>query len=204
MTRSPEDLIPFMKGSLQCRIPNVQTIYEHCVSVTDYITDLLNHVFFNNLLKYTWKISDIMNDNTINILKSKLLDENNSITKLNSILEYSMYHDCGKPFCISVDEKGNNTFKNHEIVSYQTWIKYNGDEYIGQLILHDMVLHKYTVKELDNIFDKLDHSQWCILILSALAEVHSNAAMFGGIDSVNFKIKLKRIVKNIKHILKKI
>jgi hypothetical protein len=40
-----------------------------------------------------------------------------------------------------------------------------------------------------------DPKMACTLLLSALAEVHSNANMFGGIDSTSFKIKWKHLDK---------
>jgi hypothetical protein len=39
------------------------------------------------------------------------------------------------------------------------------------------------------------------LILSALAEIHSNAKMFGGIDSVSFKIKWKHTNKKRRQVI---
>ena len=40
------------------------------------------------------------------------------------------------------------------------------------------------------------------LLLAGLAEIHSNAEMFGGLDSVSFKIKWKQINKRGKAICK--
>ena len=39
------------------------------------------------------------------------------------------------------------------------------------------------------------------LLITALCEVHANAEMFGGIESVNFKIKTKQINKRGKSII---
>jgi hypothetical protein len=42
------------------------------------------------------------------------------------------------------------------------------------------------------------------LLLTGLAEVHSNAQMFGGLDSTSFKIKFKSINQRGKQILNKL
>jgi uncharacterized protein YlaN (UPF0358 family) len=42
------------------------------------------------------------------------------------------------------------------------------------------------------------------LLLTGLSEIHSNSQMFGGIDSISFKIKWKCINKRGKQILEKI
>jgi hypothetical protein len=42
------------------------------------------------------------------------------------------------------------------------------------------------------------------LILTGLAELHSNAAMFGGIESVSFKIKWKNLNKRGRQVLDRI
>lgn len=49
---------------------------------------------------------------------------------------------------------------------------------------------------------KEDFSLVSNLCFSALAEVHSNSAMFGGTDSDSFKIKLKKIKQRIKQVAK--
>ena len=115
---------------------------------------------------------------------------------LKTIQTYCLYHDCGKPFCYD-----NGHFPNHAKVSYDTWMKYVGDEDVGRLILHDMDLHEMTCAELDKV--DIKKHEWLILIIVGLSAIHSNAEMFGGTDSVNFKIKFKKFNKNVKHVLKK-
>ena len=201
-----------------------QTIYGHGISVASYCLDLIMHIYTGKVLDYDWDINKISDCNIVDIIKKLLIlnvdhedysindidmeeiinDIGGKCEMLRSILTYCLYHDCGKPYCRTVDCNGNTHFFNHESVSHKKWMEYDGNKFIGDLILYDMVLHRSTVKELDDIFENISHIQWIILVLSALSEVHSNANMFGGIESVSFKIKLKKVLKNIKHIIKKI
>lgn len=114
------------------------------------------------------------------------------------MIQYMIYHDCGKPLCITIDDQGKRHFPNHAEVSYKTWLSHGSDEQIGQLIKMDMDLHLMkSGQELK--FSR--QPQACSLIISALCEIHSNAEMFGGIDSTNFKIKWKHLDKFAKRIL---
>ncbi len=47
----------------------------------------------------------------------------------------------------------------------------------------------------DGIQEFADRPEAVTLLLTSLAEVHSNAAMFGGVDSDSFKIKAKHLEK---------
>jgi hypothetical protein len=75
----------------------------------------------------------------------------------------------------------------------------DGDEIIGSLIAGDMRAH---------LADPSDVNSFCrspfaaIWILTAFAELHSNAQMFGGIESTSFKIKWKKLNRFSKRILK--
>lgn len=119
----------------------------------------------------------------------------------DDLLQYALFHDCGKPLCRTVDEQGRQHFPNHADVSYQTWIAAGGSEDIGQLIKMDMDIHCLKA---DGIEEFSKRPQALYLLLSGLAEIHSNAQMFGGIDSVSFKIKWKQIDKRGSQICKKI
>lgn len=75
----------------------------------------------------------------------------------------------------------------------------DGDEIIGSLIAGDMRAH---------LADPIDGDAFCASpyaatwILTAFAELHSNAQMFGGIESTSFKIKWKKLNKFCRRILK--
>ncbi len=180
------------------------------------------HIYYKKPFSHEWRVDKILSDDIIDTIKKYIvlnIDCNNTVggnmeniiydmkykSKLfYEMLTYCLYHDCGKPYCRTIDKNDNTHFPNHELVSYKKWTESDDSKFIGELILYDMMLHRSTIKELDIMFNNISHVQWCILILSALSEVHSNAVMFGGIESLSFKIKLKKILKNVKHIIKKI
>ena len=75
------------------------------------------------------------------------------------------------------------------------------DHLTSDLIGHDMDIHVMNAKEIDNFFN--DNRQIVIsLLITALAEIHANADMFGGLNSISFKMKFKRINQRGKQILK--
>lgn len=114
---------------------------------------------------------------------------------LETMRLYQTYHDCGKADCRTLDAEGKQHFPNHAQVSYDTWMQYaetDEDRLVGKLILHDMDAHKAKGDAIDE-FIKLPEAP--SLLLTALAEIHSNAAWLGQLDSDNFKIKLKVIEK---------
>ena len=108
---------------------------------------------------------------------------------------YQVYHDCGKPHCRTVDEQGKQHFPNHAQVSYNVWLQAGGDPETAWFILHDMDFH--TLKG-DDLNDILSDPRSISLLLTAWAEIHANAQMFGGIDSTSFKIKRKHLEKQTK------
>ena len=109
---------------------------------------------------------------------------------------YQTYHDCGKPYCKTVDEDGKQHFPNHAQVSYNKFKEVFPDEEAEQmLILHDMDFHTLKPDELK----ELANSEYGFsLYLTAWAELIANSSMFGGFDSVSFKIKRKKLMKSLK------
>lgn len=75
----------------------------------------------------------------------------------------------------------------------------DGNEAIGNLIRGDMRAHLLNADTIDTFCAEPLAATW---ILTAFAELHSNAQMFGGIESTSFKIKLKKLSKFSKRILK--
>ena len=105
---------------------------------------------------------------------------------------YHVYHDCGKPYCRTIDDEGRQHFPDHARISAAVWRSFGGDERVARLIQHDMDMH--TMKPADApSYKHLDIAP--ALLLTALAELHSNAEMFGGIESTSFKIKFKSLSK---------
>jgi hypothetical protein len=69
---------------------------------------------------------------------------------------------------------------------------------IGRLIEMDMDLHKLKA---DGVAEFSQRPEAATLLLVALAEIHANAELFGGIESTSFKIKWKQIDKRGKAIV---
>ncbi|MFK4132416.1 hypothetical protein ACI2KR_09060 [Pseudomonas luteola] len=113
--------------------------------------------------------------------------------------EYQTYHDCGKPFCRIVDEAGKQHFPDHAKHSEQTWLSCGGDPIAARLMGMDMDIH---VLKGDDVESFASRPEAASLLLTGLAEIHSNAQMFGGIDSVSFKMKWKHIDRRGKQIAK--
>lgn len=119
---------------------------------------------------------------------------------IDVIRDYNVYHDCGKPYCAIQDSLGRH-FPDHASVSKKVWLESGGDPVVGRLIGLDMLLHISTVSEV--VMEDLGIKDACTLIITAFAEVHSNASMFGGFESTSFKIKHKKLCRNAKALLAK-
>lgn len=105
----------------------------------------------------------------------------------NILEEYTLYHDCGKPFCQSI---GNQKFPDHARKSGEIWKEVGGSRWAAELMKLDMVIHTMKVEDIESfvVYD------WApTLMIVGLAEIHANAQMFGGISSTSFKIKWKQI-----------
>lgn len=124
----------------------------------------------------------------------KLLDD-------ETLKQYTLFHDCGKPNCQQVDDTGRVHFPNHAAVSAQVWRENGGCEQVARLIEMDMKVH--TMKA-DEIPEFIKHREAVSLLYTALAEVHANAELFGGIESTSFKIKYKQVDKRGAAILKQV
>lgn len=122
--------------------------------------------------------------------------------RYQQIKEYNIFHDCGKPLCLQIDANGKRHFPNHSEVSFKTYLEYFSDNYVANLIRLDMIMHIESYETIIN--RKLSMCDLTILFITALAEINSNAEMFGGIESVNFKIKFKKLNKIGKKIFKEV
>lgn len=109
--------------------------------------------------------------------------------------DYHVYHDCGKHLSFFQDDEGRRHFPGHADHSRARWLECGGDPRIAHLIKHDMVFHTAKGDDLKAAV-ALQYSE--TLILTAWAEIHANASMFGGLHSESFKIKRKRLVKATK------
>lgn len=132
-----------------------------------------------------------------NAYKDQILS---NIYPLSILEQYATYHDCGKPYCLEIDADGKRHFPNHAEISKETYEKHFGTDgdhaIIADLIGLDMIFHTETAEEI--IVRNLPTKTLCSLMISALAEIHSNANTFypnEGIASTWFKIKFKRLEK---------
>jgi hypothetical protein len=131
---------------------------------------------------------------SFNEFKDRLLHE--------EILEtYQILHDIGKYACLVIDDQGRRHFPNHAEVSAKIWRESDGHPTIGELIRRDMDMHTLKSLELEG-YDRLDLAP--SLLLTAWAEIFANAEMFGGRESISFKMKYKSLSRATRAIRKAI
>jgi len=170
----------------ECPQTNNQSVWQHGESVKSYLNDLLKHLIYKEKLQYNWKLPEWIYDPIfIRNIVCNLIDQ------------YALYHDCGKPYCVEYTE-GRRHFPNHAEVSYNVYKSVFEDGDCAELIRRDMDFH--LLKSVD--LQKFSEYKFAnILILSALAEIHSNAQMFAKdfdgnpLESIGFKIKWKHTNK---------
>lgn len=176
-----------------CQQTQGQSLFQHGMSVKNYLFDLLNHLRTGSKLKYEWLIPDSIYENK-DIILSSLPDD-------YTLKLYTIFHDCGKWKCLSIDETGKRHFPNHTEESYKIFNQVFDNKIASDLILHDMDIH--TLKS-DGVEEFSENPLALTLLLTGIAELHSNASMFGGTPSTSFKIKYKSITQRSKQILNKI
>jgi len=167
------------------------SVLAHGYSVNAYYHDLRSHVLDGTPLEYDWKLPEWVFD--------VIIWENQA--DLETINNYQIYHDCGKPRCLEIDDEGRRHFPNHAEVSANTWKELGGTDREVNLMRDDMCIHLLKDAGVSEFAKKED---WATLLITGLCEVHSNASMFGGVDSTSFKIKWKQINKRGKAILKQL
>lgn len=173
-----------------------QSVAEHGRSVAFYYLDLIEHLQDQKPLQQEWKIPDWARSQT---LLRRLLPFPTTIT-------YLIYHDCGKPFCRTVDHEGRQHFPDHARVSQEVFdlLRQNhpfstDDDLVSNLIAEDMDV--YLLKG-DGVEEFSQRNTAATQLLAGLAELHSNARMFGGLDSVGFKSKYRNLDRRGKAIVK--
>ena len=187
---------PFQKlvvAMLKCEQSPGQSVYQHGVSVNRHFEDLIT-VLSQGGNDPDWKLPDWAITYADDIIKNIHPSEITSV--------YLVYHDAGKPHC-RVEENGKTHFPDHAAVSKRVFLEAGGDPVIANLIGSDMDIHTLSSDEIK----KKCESEWtvkdaCTLLLAALSEIHSNAKMFGGINSTSFKIKWKQLDRRGKQVCK--
>lgn len=162
-----------------------QTILQHGIGVWFKFKQLIAHLESNSDSNYRHPMPAWITE-----YKSALLP----IIKNNiaDIQTYLIYHDCGKPFSLTIDENGKRHFPNHAQISKVTFLKYSNNHFIADLIGYDMLCHSTKAKDYMSLVSIPNIE---ILLCASLAELHSNATMFGGFDCDSFKIKFKNLSK---------
>lgn len=110
---------------------------------------------------------------------------------------YQLFHDCGKPLCRTIDRHGGVHYYDHAQVSARQIEHIFGKEEHDLIFLveHDMDYHTKKTEELR----ELSNTKYGFtLYLTAWAEINANSTMFGGKDSVSYKIKKKKLIKHLK------
>lgn len=166
---------------------NTQNVLEHGISVNKYFNDLIGE------RKLQWRLPDWFTSNENFIL--------NNLHEYSIIQEYQIFHDMGKPYCLEIDSEGRRHFPNHAQVSYETHKKYLNNSIVSNLILKDMVFHTIKADDVEEFINSNDVKTVLTLLVTALCELHSNAAMFGGIESDSFKMKFKQLDRRGKQVL---
>lgn len=189
-----ESIIKDMK---KCMQNNHQSVWDHGVSVHYHVEKLIELLTNSSVENKDFVLPEWFLKYRSEILSS-LVDN-------DSLMCYAVYHDCGKPYCLEIDAEGKRHFPNHAIVSRNTWLSIYPERHeIADLIAHDMDIHLLKSEE---VSDFCKNKNAASLLLVGLAELHSNAAMFGGkegIESISFKIKWKQIDKRGKAICLKL
>jgi hypothetical protein len=177
-----------------------QSVWEHGESVVLHLEELISYLKGEKTLD-DWRLPEWLSEFREQILSS--------LPDHGTIRAYAMYHDCGKPFCRVIGEDGKQHFPDHAKVSRAKYLEVTADAEstdscsyeIADLIAHDMDIHLMKADDVE-AFCNLRYP--AALLLTGLAEIHSNAKMFGGIESTSFKIKFKQIEKRGKQVCQRI
>jgi hypothetical protein len=157
------------------------SMLDHGQDIRAWYQDLLGF-FYGPTPKKTWRLPSWFDK----ITRQMIEKVDDRIVEL-----YQIYHDCGKPLCRTVDAEGKQHFPNHAEVSKHQWLAHFPEEKeVGELIGMDMDIHLLKAAGVEEFAAR---PQAITLLLTGLCELHSNAQMFGGVDSTGFKIKFKNL-----------
>lgn len=161
-----------------CQQTEGMSVLDHGWSVRNYARDLVG-----DRTLFRWKLPDWFP-----------LEIHPDLYTLD---KYTIFHDCGKPHCRTHDEEGQH-FPDHARVSSFVWDAIFHDKEVGDLISRDMEIHTMRGDEVPHFCRDVEKAR--MLAIVGLAELHSNADMFGGVESQSFKIKYKHWSRRAKQI----
>lgn len=193
-----ENLWNTVDKMLNCQQTSNINMLQHGLSVRNHLFDLLDNETEN--LSFEWRLPDWFLNNRAKILKN--------MADRFTLGRYTVMHDCGKPDSLIINkESGLRSYPDHARISKETWLSFSDDKLIAEFIGRDMDIHLLRPSELQEWLTSLEKDikekqlkislkDFCVsLLVVALAEIHSNAMMFGGLQSDSFKIKWKKIDK---------
>lgn len=166
-----EKLTQHMK---ECMQTESQNVLEHGQDVWMYFQELMYHTDDREV---DFKLPSWFTDRNI---------QSSDCYSYSTMKNYLIYHDCGKPYCKATEDR---KFPDHAEMSYKKWLAVGGDPVEANLMRHDMCVHTRD----HETFSQLPRRMQISLLCASIAELHSNAAMFGGKDSTSFKIKWKAL-----------
>lgn len=161
------------------------SMYDHGLDVRSWYSDLRESILGSSPLQKNWRLPKWISS----LSKERVLSIDDFLMGI-----YQIFHDCGKPLCRTVDDAGKQHFPNHSQVSRERWLECSDSspesDQIADLIGMDMDIHLLGSSGIQEFAQR---PQAIPLLLTGLAEIHSNSVMFGGLDSPGFKIKFKRL-----------
>ncbi len=140
-----------------------------------------------------WRLPDWTRDALVVTYNASLSEADLAI-----IREYQIFHDCGKPYVRIEDADGRVHFPDHARMSGRIWESVGGHPVAARLMTMDMDAH---LLKSGDVAEFASRPEALTLLITALAEVHANATMFGGLDSDSFKIKAKHLDKRGRQVL---
>lgn len=179
---------------IKCPQTSTQSVYQHGQSVNFHLIELLSHLKNETSLE-NWKLPDWFKKHGKQILENLHCEE--------ILNQYAVFHDIGKPYCIEYDSDGKKHFPNHAQVSKEIWLSTGGNEIVGNLIGWDMDIHTLSSEEIaKRCSEEWTREDAFSLLITSLVEIHSNAKLFGGLESVSFKSKFKTVERRGNQICK--
>lgn len=183
-----QDLIFKMRS---CNQTDNQSIMEHGLSVHKQAFKIIEALYFPRILK------DLHPFLPPQLLKSKNFRKHikDNLYPLETIWDYTIFHDCGKPSCIQVDENGQRHFPEHNLISAQTWEEVTGDLVVSSLMHEDMTLHRMKAAEWADYIQDIHPAEICTLLVVAYASIAANAIDHDpqGIHGERYKIARKKL-----------
>jgi len=127
----------------------------------------------------------------------------NNLHNWTTLELYAKYHDCGKFLCREVDSEGKVHFPNHAEVSKKVFQEYfPAFPEAAELVGLDMLMHTSNPTQIYE--SSLPIKTLTTLLVTAFAEIHANASIFGGTESTSFKIKYKNLDRIGKRLIERL